>query len=366
MLRNLFICALLLSCAGCVNNRQNYCSRSSQAKQVVSSAILASGNLEFSWQNQLPLKVGEKINQFFVAGDNVYVITDRNYLLCLNRFNGTTRFAKFLAATGLPILGPTEDDGILYFLIGKDLVSLNPVTAELDKKLTFECYPVAQVSMNSDNYYVPCNDKLIRVVSRESKITNYKISSCTDAALASIFVTNSNLFFTTTQGNVFSTSSTEALKIWQFDLGGRIASQLKFSDNSLYLTSLDSNVYKLNAITGDLIWKVPLGDEIKQGVIAADSGLYVSAGKEGIYLLNPEDGTILWQEKSGVKLLAQSNDKSVLLTDNNLLSIMNDKTGKNICRLNIANVRNCATNLIDSRIYVLDGKGSLACFMPEN
>jgi len=282
----------------------------------------------------------------------------------MNRFSGKIQFVKDFAPWGLPTVGPTGDADELYFTVGSNLMVLNPVTGELTKELSFDCTPVAPVVMNTNSYYVAGEDMFVKCIDREQKHSKYRVS-CNKSPIASLAVDENSLLVVTTSGNVFSTSSNDTQCFWKFDLGGEIASRALFHSGGLYLASLDSNVYKIKMSTGTLMWKIPLGDSLRDEPVIASDLLFVNAQKQGVYAINPDTGGIVWQEKDGAKLLSSSESRSYVFTKSSTLSVMDNQSGKNICKLNTSVVDYVATNTLDSNIYVLDDSGKLMCAVPN-
>ena len=78
-----------------------------QAKSdwLVSPKLLLQSGLAEQWQLTIPLKQqkNERIDRILVFGEYLYVLTDQNYLYCINRAKGTVRFVLQLTVAGLPI-----------------------------------------------------------------------------------------------------------------------------------------------------------------------------------------------------------------------------------------------------------------------
>ncbi len=358
LLRLLTLSILSISLFGCNNGGSCY-NDSSSNPLLLSNSLLKDAGLSITWQNNIPLKCNESVSKFFVVDKYLYVITNTNTLLCIDRANGKVRFVKKFAPALLPVEEPVKDGENLYFTVGLELLRLNPTTGELVKEYDFSETPTAPIAMNKENYYIAGPDMFVHCVNRDQEYAVYRVSSCTWTPIVSIGVTESILVMVTSEGNVFATSPRSAIKYWRFDLGGQVRARALYKNNSIYLASLDSNIYKLSLSRGTLEWKTPLGDELSSKPVLAGDLLYVYASKQGLYAISPDDGKIVWQEKDGQRLLSRSKPRSYVFTKSKEISVMDNNTGKDLYKLDTSVVDYVATNTFDSSIYVMDKTGKL-------
>ena len=78
--------------------------RSECIQPLVPTQILQEADLGQVWQVNLAVKRGEQIQKLSLLGDKVCVMTDRNYMFCLNRNNGKIIFGLQLAPGAFPFL----------------------------------------------------------------------------------------------------------------------------------------------------------------------------------------------------------------------------------------------------------------------
>ncbi len=358
LLKLLTLSILSISLFGCSNADSSY-NQTSSDPMLLSNSLLKDAELSITWQNNIPLKSDESVSKFFVVDNYLYIITDTNTLFCIDRSNGRIHFVKKFAAASLPVEGPVKDGDDLYFTVGLELLRLTPTTGELIKKFDFSETPTAPIAMNKENYYIAGPDMFVHCVNREQEYAVYSVSSCTWTPIISINATESMLVMVTSKGNVFATSPRNTTKYWRFDLGGGLEARALYDNNKIYLASLDSNIYKLGLSRGTLEWKIPLGDELSSEPVIAGDLLYVYASSQGLYAISPEDGRIVWQEKDGEKLLSRAKLRSYVFTKSKDISVLDNRTGKNLYKLDTAVVDYAATNIFDSSIYVMDKSGKL-------
>ena len=73
-------------------------------ENIVSDQLLDAAKLQKVWQKSVPLQTGEIPNKLTIIGDRIYLLTDRNYLVSMNRFNGDMGFSRSIGQPGFPVL----------------------------------------------------------------------------------------------------------------------------------------------------------------------------------------------------------------------------------------------------------------------
>ena len=105
---------------------------------LVSHVLLDAAGLRSDWQLDLPIKDDEKVEKMLLFDKYMYVLTDRNYLFCVDRNEGFVRFGMQLATKGLPICQPDFYDGKVWFMVGHRLMILDPYTGVIDQAKRFK------------------------------------------------------------------------------------------------------------------------------------------------------------------------------------------------------------------------------------
>ena len=125
------------------------------AKELVSRELLEHGGFEMNWQVKLPIKEGEKLGRMFVFDKFLYVLTDKNYLFCIERTSGAGRFELPLAKAGLWIFEPQYYDGKLWFMVGNHLLVVDPKAgAVISSRFLPSCFSGPQTPRRWRNHAV--------------------------------------------------------------------------------------------------------------------------------------------------------------------------------------------------------------------
>jgi len=332
---------------------------------LISSNLLDQAGLKLNWQFNLPIKQSENVDRLFIFGKYLYVLTDRNYLFCLDRVKGSMRFDLQLASAGLPIGRPDYYDGKLWLMVGKELIVLNPLTGAIAEKRTIETigrYVVYGPVRNSENIFIAGVDKRLHAIVAGEYWHRFMVTADNDSLITSMTVDDSLVVFTTEAGNIVCIRAQSPEKLWQFDISGPITAPVVRDYDWLYVGGEDTKLYKLNIRTGKAGWDAPFQAQqplLESAQLSWDI-VYQYAGDKGLYAVDKASGKKLWQVPEGIGLLTEIGSKAYVLAEPGELVVMDNNTGKKLFSVNFAPVTRFTTNLLDPVIYVSDNKGRIA------
>jgi outer membrane protein assembly factor BamB len=331
---------------------------------LISPALLKHAGLEMQWQLNLPVKTGEKVQRLHVFDDYLYVLTDHNYMFCLERNKGTMRFEQKLAVAGLPICGPKYYEGKLCFVIGNELLVLNPSAGAIIEKKRLSEFGKGSVcgfGRNSDYLYVVGSDKRIRVLVADEYWQKFSVTADNDSLINSIVVDEEFVVFATEKGNIIRIASDSPARKWQFDIPGRIKADVVRDGDSLYVGSDNTKLYKFDINTGEKIWPVDFqaGAVLSEPAVIGGDVVYQRTDRKTLYAIDKETGNKLWKLENSTGLMAEKGDRAYMLENTGVLVVMDNKLSKELYSVNISPVSRHATNTTDSQIYVSDEKGRL-------
>jgi outer membrane protein assembly factor BamB len=362
-MKKLLVALVLLSVVltGCSSGKKTTFEQKKDAGvDVLAAGLLEGAGMKIDWQNDLPLAQNEIIKHLIIAKEFVYVITDLNTVFCYERFDGKLRFIKQFARPSLPMKRPTEYEGALYTVVGDELWKLDPQSASVSKAQDLVNSAVSPVVFTDENLYVSGLDNRISCYDREGNWLKFQVTADNDSRITSVLVDGENMWFATEQGNVYGASAYEPTRYWAFNTTGQIGSDIVKQDKYLYVSSYDTMLYKLSAVSGTLAWKAPLGSALMNSPVVYDDYIYQQTSRNGLYAVSDETGNVVWQEPAGQGFVARDGEDVYVFTENNLLSIMNNKSGESRIKLNFAPIDICGRNVYDSNVYVLSKDGKLA------
>jgi len=221
----------------------------SSPRHLVSPQLLEHAKLRILWEDELPIKKTEVLQQFFVLGDRIYVISSRNYIASLNRANGKEIFARIVPEAGLAFAGLDLYDDVLLSTGGSKLVEID-ARSGIERKTTDVGFGIAcPAARNSSYFYVAGVDNRLHVILTDDRVQTFEVAAENDSTITSVLADETSAIFTTAKGNVLCIASDQPKLLWQFDASDAIAGSPVRQLMSLFFASKDTSVYRVD-ITG--------------------------------------------------------------------------------------------------------------------
>ena len=349
--------------AGCAHREEEVPPRI-LSRWLVSPELLQAGKLEIVWDDELPLKQGESLRDLRILGDRIYGLSDRNFLVSLDREKGTFIFGVPVARPGFAVLGLELYKNEVMTIIGDKLIEINPDSGAEHgvKRLVFGA--VCPPARNDWYYYFGGADRRMHTLRADDKVQVFEVAAHNDSMMTSIIADEDFVVFATDAGNVISIRPDRPKRLWQFNAAGSIVGRIVRDGGSLFFASRDTNVYKISIFTGKLVWKYPAGAVLDKAPRVTRQVVYQRLGGEGLAAIDKRSGKSMWQLDEGVDLLAEADGKAYVITNVGTLVVMDNKTAKRLYSVNFAGVSKYAANVVDSKIYIGDKAGRIACLKP--
>ena len=335
-------------------------------RQLVSEELLKEAGLEIVWDTQLPLKQGEMLKKLQILDGRIYALTDRNYMVSFNRENGKIVFSRAISEVGFPLpVLELYDDEILT-IIGNRLVEINPDSGvELSSEhLEFDAACPA-AARNSSFFYIGGVDRRLHTLRAENKVQVFEIAAESDSVITAITADESFVVFGTEAGDVISFRADEPKKLWSFTADDTIISPMVRDGWSLFFASEDTSVYRINLFSGKLIWKYPAAAVLDMAPRVTADVVYQYVQNKGLAAIESESGRGLWLVEKGAEILAQADGKAYIITKTGTLVVMDNEQGRHLYTVNFAGVSRYAANVADSKMYIADETGRIACLKPS-
>jgi outer membrane protein assembly factor BamB len=349
-----FVC-LVACCLAVLSNSQVQGST-----VLLPASLLDKADLKMNWQVNLPVMQTESIEKIFGFDKYIYVLLDSNFLFCIDKEKGSVRFDLQLTAPGLPVTNCVYHDEVLCFMVGNELVVVNPYNGAIKqkRKLKLVGNVVDSMAINSDFIYLVGNSR-INVMVADEFWRKFMVTADNDSKITSIATDEKNLFFATIEGNVVCSFAGAPKKKWQYDITGKITAPIVIDGRTLYVGSEDTKLYKLSSLSGQSEWKSPFQARapITEAPRVGEKVVYLSALGKGLYAVDKMTGESIWNVPEAKDVLTEIDDKSYVFAEPELLVVMNNTTGKEISRVNFNGVTNYAVNTADSTIYVSSRSG---------
>jgi outer membrane protein assembly factor BamB len=344
-------------------------------QRLVSRELLKQADLEILWETKLPIKKGENLERLFIPFDyaqgrlsnRIYGLSGQNFMVGMNRETGNVIFKKTIAKTGFPVVGLGLYKNGLFFIVGNKLVEINPESGTEQpraKRLRFGI--TCPAARNSSYFYVGGTDRRMHVLRSEDKVQVFEVAAESDSMITSIVADEDSVVFATDDGNVISIAPDKPERLWQFNAADSITWPIVKDGESLFVASRDTYVYRLDVKKDKLVWKwkYQTGAKLEKGPQVTEKIVYQYVPNESLVAIDKESGKRLWQLGEGVALLAEADGKSYVITKTGTLAVMDNKKAKQVYTVDLSGVSVYAANVADSKIYIADKEGRIACLQP--
>ena len=353
---------VLCAVGGCIS-QEGYSERS-VSRWLVWPELLEEAGLEILWQDELPMKKSENLERLYVLGNRMYAFSDRNYMVCLNSANGNFVFGRSIAPVSFPVVGLELYEDELFYVVGNELVELDAETGiEINAwRLAFGM--VCPAVRNSSYFYLVGSDRRVHAVRFEDKVEVFEVAAENDSMITSIIADEHFFVFGTDSGDVVSVTADGPRRLWRFSAAGGIAGTIVRDAELLFFASEDTNVYKLNVLTGRLAWRYQTAAVLDREPRVTRTVVYQYVRDKGLTAIERGSGKFMWELEGGVDLLAEVDGKAYVITDAGTMVVMDNEKAKRLYSVNFSGVSRYAANVTDSRIYIADKTGRIACLKP--
>jgi len=333
---------------------------------LVSPELLKHARLEIVWQTDLLWEKGESLKDLRILGNRVYATSNRNYIISLDRGKGSVIFERALAPVGFRIIGLDLHNNELFSTFGNELVQINPEFGTNRSTTPLEFSVVCPAARNSSYFYLSGTDNRIHTLRAEDKVQVFEVAADNDSTITSIIADEDFVIFGTEGGNVVSITPDGPRRLWQFDAAGGIAGPIVRDKDSLFFASKDTNVYRVDIVDvqdKEFIWKHQTEAVLDRPPRVGEKVVYQHVLYKGLEAINKENGKLVWEVPGGIDLLMEAAEKAYVIAKGRLV-VMDNKKAKRLYSVNFAGVSIYTTNLADSKIYIANKAGRIACLKP--
>jgi outer membrane protein assembly factor BamB len=334
---------------------------------LIPRAMVASTELKIVWQYNLPMAKGESLNDMLLCGNRLCTLSRGNYLSCINKADGNVMFASLIAPVGLPVADLESYKGELLTIVGNKLVEINADFGTEKAKTQIDTRVVCPVVRNESFFYIAGADRRIRALRADDKVKVFEVAAENGSRITSVLAENDFVVFATEAGNVIRIAPDKAAKIWQFDANSAVVGPIVHDATSLYFACRDTCVYRIDLSLGKLLWKYQTQGILDTAPQLGGKLVYQCVPGMGLVAIDKQTGKQppIWEVKDGAGMLSESGDKTFVITKGGVIVAMDStKVKKQLYSVNVALPIQYAANVADSRIYIADAQGRIACLEP--
>ncbi len=334
---------------------------------LVSPELLEHSNLRAVWETTIPARETESVQRMLIIGDRLYMLSDSNYMIALGCEKGRLIFGKSVAPAGFVLMGLEPYDSELISVIGGRLTELEAMTGDELRAKSLEFGIVCPPARNREFFYVAGTDGRLHVFKADNMVEVFEVSADKPARINSILADEQSVILSTEAGSLISMAPDKPVKLWQFDTPEGIISPVVRDGRSLFFAGQDGYVYRVdivNVMRNKLVWKCQMKGPLENSPRVTQRVVYQHAQGRGLTAIDIENGRAIWSLEEGADLLAETRGRAYVITSVNTLVVMDNNRAEKVCTVNFADVARYAVNTVDSRIYIADKAGRIACIKP--
>ena len=357
---------LLLMCLVVLCNSAKSRADEGNSWWLVSPELLKHAKLEIAWQAQLLWEQNESLKDLHILGNRIYAISNRNYIVSMDREKGDVIFERPFAPIGFRVVGLQLYNDDLFSIIGSTLVEINREFGTERGTKSLEFGIVCPAARNSSYFYVSGTDRRIHTLRADDKVQVFQVSADNDSMITSIIADDNFVIFGTEAGNVVSIKPDGPQRLWQFDAAGSIAGRIVRDGDSLFFASKDTNVYRVDIVDtsgSEFVWKYQTEAVLEKAPRVTPQVVYQHVPYKGLEAINRNSGKLMWEVPGGIDLLVETAGKAYVIAKGKLV-VMDNKKAKRLYSVNFAGISKYAANMADSKIYIANENGRIACLKP--
>jgi outer membrane protein assembly factor BamB len=293
-------------------------------------------------------------------------MSNRNYIVSLDREKGGVIFERPFAPLGFRVVGLELYNDELFSMVGSTLVEVDPEFGTEQSTTPLECGVVCPAARNSDYFYVSGTDGRIHTLRADDKVQVFEVAADNDSTISSIIADDNFVIFGTEGGNVVSITPDGPRKLWQFDAAGSIAGRVVRDGDSLFFASKDTNVYRVDIVDTSksrFVWKYQTEAVLDKAPRVTSEVVYQYVRYKGLEAINRKNGKLMWEVPGGIDLLTETGGKAYVITKGRLV-VMDNKKAKRLYSVNFAGISKYTANTADPKIYIGNEAGRIACLKP--
>jgi len=334
------------------------------AGKILTLEQLKGAELKIVWENELPLKKAESLEQLLIIGTRIYALSGNNYMISLNREDGKVILSQSIAKAGFPVTGLGVYKDEIFSVAGGKLIEIDLGSGrELSSKL-LKFNAVCQAVRNSSYFYIAATDNRLHALRAGDKVKAFDVSAKSGSRITSVFADENIVVFATEKGDFVRITPDGPKQMWQFNAERGISGPITADANSLFFASEDTNVYSLDRLTGRFVWKYQTNGMLQKGPRVGRNAVYQYVRDKGLAAIDKNSGKLIWQLAEGIDLLAETSGRTYVIAGNGELVVMDNKKATQLYSTGFAGISKWAANTIDSKIYIADAAGRVVCLKP--
>jgi outer membrane protein assembly factor BamB len=327
------------------------------------------------WTSNLPLLPGDRVRAVSLLDDNLYVTTQRGYVMAVQADVGMVRWAASVGRAVDDIFAPThieipEGGGPTVVVTSTEVYIFDRYSGRPIKRFDLEFPPGSAAAGDAQRLYIGGNNgnvyALIWNTPHARPIQAWRVLIGAAVTATPVFLGTDGLVIAARDGTVYACTSIDKGQLWQFRTDGPIRGTPYADDSGVYVASMDRSLYHLSLLDGTPIWRCRLPEPLSDSPVVAGHTIYQYSHNDGLYAVDMERGSILWHNPGGRHFLARDEQRVCVLSANRQLEVLDANTGKPQHTVKVPDADFVASNTRDAALFLVSADGRALCATPGN
>jgi outer membrane protein assembly factor BamB len=371
------------------------------------SSVLAKAGLESYWQLPLQLPAGERIDRLYLLEENLYCLTNTNYLIAIDAAKGVRKWARKIAEPRVKVFPPCHGNnvamkkelpGIRQIAIplapevmdSYNLVMINTPdymlaferdTGELLRNIDFDRRPedfCANTGGGCDNrvfyvgstrgicYAIRLNEGVMDWYMPTGRLLSASPRCHSPGDYPRVFVAGEDkeLYIARSGEELTRLWPPEGTRPWPA-MAGPVVAEFHVDDRACFIPCETSRVYAFPLSGGEALWRYTCNGPLLDPIQVSENTVFQYARGDKLYAINPANGELRWALPEGRRVLASMTKDDLPLTylvdaARNLV-VADEILGTVRARIPLTGCSLFADNTTAPAIYLGSRNGQLYC-----
>ena len=387
----LAVCLVTVGCPPAESTTTNRTRIVDPSQQPVHPDVLAKVDLQYYWTLPLTLNPGERIERLYRLDENLYCITNDNYLIAIDALRGVPKWRYQIADPNSTIFDPVHANEILLtdkpvgiagvldppsveYVVPFDAVMINTLTHLLvfDRttgRVVRDRYDVAFAfsantggATDGQSFFVGSADGELVAVRPAEAIAAWEVHT-DDIITAAPQYFNNHVYAGSEDHKFYAIRLIgRQERIWTQTVGGPITGQFYVSGRGCYVPCEDGRIYAFEPLNGQKLWTpfITRGP-CRQPIQVATDTIFQYADDDRLYAIDLMTGQKRWDMPTGRKVLAVMDSKAYVLDDGQALQIVDEMSGQIAAALMMTGFDLFLGNTTAPAIYAATRDGRIYC-----
>ena len=355
--------------------------------QDFKEADLAPLGLNVYWQVPIPLADGDRVKELYLLDENLYLLTEKNWLIGVNAKNGMpTRIRHQVTNIDEPVFDPfhpaapaelrlpdPEDpskkitkliEPVMINTMHR-LKAIDRATGELVRDLDLPFAAASGGASDGKSFFCGSTSGLYHAINLDSGVERWKKYTA-DAVRSPARYHDGKVYVASRDGTLYVSMVKEyGQKQWSQDLGSAVTAPIHVDERAVFVPAIDGRIHAFELSGGQPLWQPYACDgPLTQGIQVGDNLIFQYADEAEFYAVDIYTGSLVWASPKGRRVVAVLDSDVFLLDADGNIQIVVERGGEVKASVPLRSFAAFAANTKVPAVYAAKADGHLYCLRP--